>query len=97
MKIYSLIPFDAFNVALVEHCLDYVAGLELVTYSHIQGTRREKSPNKCALAVTGLTGDTHRSDRCRPNETDGRVTRLLCLGDPVRLCLLQGDSTPMVG
>jgi hypothetical protein len=56
MKIYSLVPFDAFNDSLVEHCLVHVAGLRLVTYSHIQGTRREKSPKNCALVVTGLTG-----------------------------------------
>jgi hypothetical protein len=78
MKIYSLMPFDVFNGSLVEHCLVYVAGLELVTYSNIQGTRREKSPNKCALEVTGLTGDRHQSDRCRPSEAIGQVTRHLC-------------------
>jgi hypothetical protein len=56
MKIYSLTPFDAFNGSLLEHCLVHVAGLRLVTYSHIQGTRRAKSPKNCALVVTGLTG-----------------------------------------
>jgi hypothetical protein len=69
MKIYSLMPFDAFNGSLVEHCLIYVSGLKLVTYSCIQGTRRAKSPKECALVVTGLTGDRHRSDRCRSSET----------------------------
>jgi hypothetical protein len=56
MKIYSLMPFDAFNGSLAKHCLVYVARLELVTYLHNQGTGRAKSPNKCALAVIGLTG-----------------------------------------
>jgi hypothetical protein len=56
MEIYSLMPFDAFNSSLVEHCLVHVAGLKLVTYSCIQGTRREKSPKECTLVVTGLTG-----------------------------------------
>jgi hypothetical protein len=65
-------PFDAFNGSLVEHCLVYVAGLELVTYSHNQGTTWAKSPNECALAVTSLTGDGDRSDWCRPSEADGR-------------------------
>jgi hypothetical protein len=95
VKSYSLMPFDAFNGSLVEHCLVYVAGLKLVTYPHIQGTRRAKSPNKCALEDTGLTGDRHRSDRCRPSEVVGRMTWHLCLGDPVRLCVLQGDPSPM--
>jgi hypothetical protein len=49
-------PFDAFNGSLVEHFLVYGAGFKFVTYSHIQGTRREKSPRNCALVVTGLTG-----------------------------------------
>jgi hypothetical protein len=82
MKICSLVPFDAFNGSLVEHYLVYVAGLKLVTYSHIQGTRRAKSPKECALAVTSLTGDRHRSNRCQPSEAVGgwpstcaRVTR----------------------
>jgi hypothetical protein len=52
--------FDAFNDSLVEHYLVYVVGLKLVIYPHIQGTRRAKSLNKCALEVTvtgtGLTG-----------------------------------------
>jgi hypothetical protein len=68
VKIYSLMPFDAFNGSLVEHCVVYVVGLKLVTCPHIQGTRRVKSPKECALAVTGLTGDRHQSDRCRPSE-----------------------------
>jgi homoserine acetyltransferase len=67
-------PFDVFNGSLLDDCLVYVAGLELVTYSHIQGTRRAKSPNNCALVVTSLTGDRHRSDRCRPSEVVGWVT-----------------------
>jgi hypothetical protein len=68
VKIYSLMLYDAFNGSLVEHCLVYVAGLKLVTCPHIQETRRIKSPNKCALEVTGPTGDRHRSDRCQPSE-----------------------------
>jgi hypothetical protein len=87
--------FDAFNGSLVEHCLVYIAGLELLTYLHNQGTRRAKSLNECALAVTGLTGDRHPFDRCRPNEAVGRVTQHLCLGDRVHLCVLQGYPTPM--
>jgi hypothetical protein len=89
--------FDTFNGSLVEHCLVYVAGLELVTNSNIEGTRRAKSSNKCTLMVTGLTGDMHRSDRCRPSVAVGRVTRHLCPGDPVRLCVLQVDPTPIAG
>jgi hypothetical protein len=69
MKIYSLMTFDAFNGSLVEHCLVYVTGLKLVTYSCIQATRRAKSPKECAMVVTGLTGDRHQSDRCRPVKT----------------------------
>jgi hypothetical protein len=90
-------PFNAFSGSLVEHCLVYVAGLKLVICPHIQGTRREKSPKECALAVTGLTGDRHRSDRCRPSEAVGWVTRHLWPGDLVRLCVLQVDPTPMAG
>jgi hypothetical protein len=44
MKIYSLMPFDAFNGSQVEYFPIHVAGLKLVTYSRIQGTRRAKSP-----------------------------------------------------
>jgi hypothetical protein len=88
-------PFDAFNGFLVKHCLVYVAGLKLVTCPHIQGTIRAKSPKECALAVTGPTGDRQRFDRCRPSEVVGRVTRHLCPGNPVRLCVLQGDPTSM--
>jgi hypothetical protein len=69
MKIYSLMPFDAFNGSLVEHCPIHVAGFKLVTYSRMQGTRKEKSPKRCKLVVTGLTGDRHRSDRCRPTKS----------------------------
>jgi hypothetical protein len=56
MKIYSLMPFDAFNGSLVEHCLVHVAELELVTYSYNQGTRRAKSSK-------GVCSGGHRSDR----------------------------------
>jgi hypothetical protein len=69
----------------------------LVTYSHNQGTTSAESSNKGTLAVTGLTADRHRSDRCRPSEVDRRVTRLLCLGDPVCLCMLQGDPIAKAG
>jgi hypothetical protein len=91
VKIYSLIPFDAFNGSLAEHCLVYVAGLKLVTCPHIQGTRRVKSPNKSALEVTGLTSDRHRSDRCRPSEAIGRVTRYTSVCCRVTRPLWSGD------
>jgi hypothetical protein len=44
-----------------------------------------------------VTIEGHRSDRwqCRPFESNGRVTRPLCPGDPVRLYLLSGDLTPI--
>jgi hypothetical protein len=57
MKIYSLMPFDAFNGSLVEYCPIHVGGFKLVTHSPIQGKRKEKSPRRCELVVTGLTGD----------------------------------------
>jgi hypothetical protein len=41
MKIYSLMPFDAFNGSLVEQCLIHVAGIKLVIHSHIQGKGKE--------------------------------------------------------
>jgi hypothetical protein len=66
IEIYSLMPFDAFNGSLVEHCLVYVGELEFVICSHIQGTRRAKSPKECALAVTDLTDDRHRSTGAGP-------------------------------
>jgi hypothetical protein len=56
MRIYSLMPFDAFDGSLVEHCPVHVAGFKLVTYSRIQGIRRAKPPKRCELVVTGLTG-----------------------------------------
>jgi hypothetical protein len=65
MKIYSLMPFDAFNGSLVEQCLIHVAGFKLVIHSRIQGKGKEKSPKRCQSVVTGLTGDRHRSDRCQ--------------------------------
>jgi hypothetical protein len=68
MKIYSLMPFDAFNGSLVEYCPIHVAGFKIVTHSRIQGKRKEKSPKRCELVVTGLTGDRHRSDRCKPSK-----------------------------
>jgi hypothetical protein len=46
MKFYSLMPFDAINGSLVEQCLVHVAGFKLVTYSRIQGTRKEKNHQK---------------------------------------------------
>jgi hypothetical protein len=84
-------PFDAFNGSLVEHCLVYVAKLKLVTYSHNQGTRRTKSSKECALAVTGLTGDRHRYDRCRPSEAVGRVTQYASVCCRVTRPLWPGD------
>jgi hypothetical protein len=91
-------PFDAFNGSLVELCLVHVARLKLVTYSHIQGTRRAKSPKECALAVTSLTGDGHRSNRCRPSEAVGgwpgtcaRVTRYASVCCRVTRPLWPGD------
>jgi hypothetical protein len=44
MKIYFLMPFDAFNGSLVEHCLILVAGCKLVIHSLTQGKGKEKSP-----------------------------------------------------
>jgi hypothetical protein len=46
MKIYYLMPFDAFNGSLVEYCPIHVAGFKLVTHSRIQGKRKKKSPKK---------------------------------------------------
>jgi hypothetical protein len=71
MKIYPIMPFDAFNGSLVEHCLVSVADLKLVICSHNQGTRRAKSPNIGHQGVNGLTGDKHLSDRCRPCGSGG--------------------------
>jgi hypothetical protein len=61
-------PFDAFNGSLVEQCLIHVAGFKLVIHSRIQGKGKEKSPKRCQLVVTGLTGYRHRSDRCQRNK-----------------------------
>jgi hypothetical protein len=44
-------------------------GFKLVTHSRIQGKRKEKSPKRCGLVVTGPTGDRHRSDRCKPSKS----------------------------
>jgi hypothetical protein len=65
MKIYFLMPFDAFNGSLVEQCLILVAGFKLVIHSLTQGKGKEKSPKRCQAVVTSLTGDRHRSDRCQ--------------------------------
>jgi hypothetical protein len=46
MKIYSLMPFDAFNASLVEYCPIHVAGFNLVTHPCIQGKRKAKSPEE---------------------------------------------------
>jgi hypothetical protein len=78
MKIYSLMPFNAFNGSLVEQCLILVAGFKLVTHSRIQGKRKKKSPKRCKLVVTGLTGDRHRSDRCQRS-------KCFWMGDPARV------------
>jgi hypothetical protein len=69
-----------------------------VIHSLIQEKGKEKSPKWCQLVVTG-------SDRWQEPvwlvssqqvHLDG-VTRHECPGDPVRLCMLQGDPTPMTG
>jgi hypothetical protein len=98
IKILSLMPFDAFNGSLVEHCLVCVSRLKLVTYSRIQGIRRAKSPKECALAVTGLTSDRHRSDLRRPVRplggwpgTCARVTRYASVCCRVTRPLWPGD------
>jgi hypothetical protein len=65
VKFHSLIPFDAFNGSLVEQCLIHVSGFKVVTHSRIQGKGKEKSPKRCELVVTGLTGDRHQSDGCQ--------------------------------
>jgi hypothetical protein len=46
MKIYSLMPFSAFNGSLVEYCLIHVAGIKLMTHPCIQGKRKAKSPEE---------------------------------------------------
>jgi hypothetical protein len=46
MKIYSLMPFDAFNGSLVEYFPIHVAGFKLVTHPRIQGKRKAKSPEE---------------------------------------------------
>jgi hypothetical protein len=97
MKIYSLMPFDAFNGSLVEQCLILVAGFKLVIHSLIQGKGKEKSPKWCQLVVTGLTGDRHRLTGVNAASAFGWMTRHECPGDPVRLYMLQGDPTPMTG
>jgi hypothetical protein len=75
MKIYSLMPFDAFNGSLVEQGLILVAGFKLVIHSLIQGKGKEKSPKWCQLVVTGLTGVNAASAFVW-------VARHVCLGDP---------------
>jgi hypothetical protein len=78
MKIYSLMPFDAFNGSLVEQCLILGARFKLVIHSLIQGKGKEKSPKWCQLVVTGVTGDWHRSDQCQRN-------KCIWVGDPARV------------
>jgi hypothetical protein len=78
VKFHSLISFDAFNVSLVEQCLIHVSGFKVVTYSRIQGKGKEKSPKRCELVVTGLTGDRHRSDRCQRS-------KCIWVDDPTRV------------
>jgi hypothetical protein len=78
MKIYSLMPFDAFNGSLVEQGLILVAGFKLVIHSLIQEKAKEKSPKWCQLVVTGLTGDRHQSDRCHRS-------KCIWMGDPTRV------------
>jgi hypothetical protein len=71
-------PFDAFNGSLVEQCLIHVAGFKLVIHSRIQGKGKEKSPKRCQLVVTGLTGDRHRSHRCQRS-------KCIWVGGPARV------------
>jgi hypothetical protein len=78
MKIYSLMPFDAFNGSLVEQCLILVVGFKLVIHSLTQRKGKEKSPKWCQVVVTGLTGDRHRSDRCQRS-------KCIWVGDPTRV------------
>jgi hypothetical protein len=70
MKIYFLMPLDAFNGSLVEECL--------ILDCRIQGKGKEKSPKWCQVVVTGLTGDRHRSDRCQRSKCK-------LVGDPARV------------
>jgi hypothetical protein len=56
MKIYFLMPFDAFNGSLVEQYLILVAGFKLVVHSLTQEKGKEKSPKK--VSTCG-----HQSDR----------------------------------
>jgi hypothetical protein len=65
MKIYFLMPFDAFNGSLVEQCLILDCRIQISdTFTHSR-KRERKSPKWCQVVVTGLTGDRHRSDRCQ--------------------------------
>jgi hypothetical protein len=75
MKIYSVIPFNAFNGSLVEQGLILVAEFKLVIHSLIQGKGKEKSPKWCQLVVTGLTGVNTASAFVW-------VARHMCPGDP---------------
>jgi hypothetical protein len=56
MKIYFLMPFDAFNGSLVEQCLILGAGFKLVIHSLTQGKGKEKITKM-------VSGGGHRSDR----------------------------------
>jgi hypothetical protein len=83
LKIYLLMPFDAFNGSLVEQCLILGCRSEISdTFTHSR--KREGKITKMGQGVvTGLTGDRHRSDRCQRNKwnlgrwpgTGTRVTR----------------------
>jgi hypothetical protein len=83
MKIYSLMPFDAFNGSLVEQCLILGCRTEISdTFTHSR-KREGKITKMGQVVVTGLTGDMHRSDRCQRSQwnlsgwpgTSARVTR----------------------
>jgi hypothetical protein len=67
--------------------------LQDLNWGHIhtfEEKERQNHQKGCDLVVTGLTGVNAASPF-------GWVTRHECPGDPVRLCMLQGDLTPMTG
>jgi hypothetical protein len=83
MKIYFLMPFDAFNGSLVEQYLILGCRTEISdTLTHSR-KREGKITKMDQVVVTGLTGDRHRSDRCQRSKwnlggwpgTSARVTR----------------------
>jgi hypothetical protein len=61
--------------------------LQDLNWGHIHAFEEKERQNHqkgCDLVVTGLTGDRHQSDRCKRSKS-------IWVGDPVRLCMLQGD------